>query len=387
MILAHMPTLPPTDRTTQLVADSQTLRDVAKRLKHKPRIALDTEAASFHRYVDRVYLIQISSGEDTALVDPLAVDDLAPIGSLLNDAKLETIFHDADYDLRILDRDYGFRARNLWDTRIAAQLAGETAFGLGALLERYFDLRLSKKLQRADWSRRPLTPAMIEYAAADTAYLPALKDELAKRLEKMGRLHWAEEEFNRLERVRWTQTDGGDAFLRIKGARTLPPKGLAVLKAVWEWREREAASLDRAPFRVIHNSALITIARVAPKNTSALSRTEGVPQTIASRHGSALVAAVTRGLAVPEKDWPRFEHQTRPQTDPDAQQRYQRLRDLRMATARIVELDQGLLCPNGTLLAIARAAPTSTDHLARIVELRQWQREALGDDAILEAAR
>src|SRR5213079_3173192 len=126
--------------------------------------------------------------------DPLAVADLSPVGRLLADAKVEKIFHDADYDLRILDRDYGFRARRLFDTRIAAQLAGEPAVGLAALLEKYVGVKLAKEHQKADWSRRPLPPAMLAYAAADTHYLLPLRDALEQRLQSLGRLSWAQEE-------------------------------------------------------------------------------------------------------------------------------------------------------------------------------------------------
>ena len=177
--------------TPTLITDNPALRALAERLRRAPRVALDTEAASFHRYIDRVYLLQASSDDESALIDPLLVDDLTPIGQLLADPTLEVIFHDADYDLRILQRDYGFVGRRIWDTRVAAQLCGEPAIGLSALLEKHFGIRLSKELQRADWSERPLTDAMIAYAAADTAYLPALRDRLAEQLAALGRAHWA----------------------------------------------------------------------------------------------------------------------------------------------------------------------------------------------------
>src|SRR5207244_2544554 len=167
-----------------------------RRIKH---LAPDPEAASFHRYHDRIFLVQLASPSLTAIIDPLAIADLSPVGGLLDDPKVEKIFHDADYDLRILDRDYGFRARRLFDTRIAAQLAGEPAVGLAALLEKYAGVKLAKEHQKADWSRRPLSAAMLAYAAADTAHLPALREQLRARLTALGRLAWAEEEFARLE--------------------------------------------------------------------------------------------------------------------------------------------------------------------------------------------
>jgi len=376
-------TTPP---TPELITDPQALDRLADRLARAPRIALDTEAASFHRYVDRLYLLQLSSDHETALVDPLAVHDLGPVGALLASPDIEIILHDADYDLRILHRDYGFTARRIWDTRIAAQLSGETAFGLSALLERHFGIRLSKQLQRADWSQRPLTDAMIAYAAADTAYLPALRDLLADRLARAGRMHWAEEEFVRLEGVRWTpRAAEGEEFLAIKGARTLRPPQLAVLRALWEWRDGRARELDRAPFRVVGNDVLLTLAREAPTEIDALRHVRGVPASIANRYGEPLVQAIRAGRALPEDQWPRLERRPRVRPDPLLEERVARLKALRAERAPAVGLDPGLVCPNAVLAAIARLGPTVPGQLDEVPDLRRWQREIMGDTAILAA--
>ena len=135
-----------------LVADAGSLTALCDRLDGVQRIALDTESASFHRYVDRVYLVQISTDSETALVDPLKIPDLNPIGAVLANSDVEIVLHDADYDLRVLNRDYGFQARNLFDTRLAAQFAGEEGVGLGALLEKHIGVTLDKRFQRADSS-------------------------------------------------------------------------------------------------------------------------------------------------------------------------------------------------------------------------------------------
>ncbi len=126
-----------------------------------PLLAIDTEAASFHRYLDRIYLIQLSTRDLTAVIDPLGVGSLDPIGSLLADPSVEKVFHDADYDLRLFDKEFGFHAANLFDTRIAAQFLNEPGIGLGALLQKYFGITADKRFQRADWSARPLTPPML----------------------------------------------------------------------------------------------------------------------------------------------------------------------------------------------------------------------------------
>ena len=169
------------------IATAPALADLIGEMRRANRVAVDTEAASFHRYRDRIYLVQISSPTDTALIDPLAIADLAPVGALLTDPHIEKVFHDADYDLRVLDRDYSFRAVHLFDTRIAAQLAGEPAIGLAALLEKYAGIKLDKEYQKADWSLRPLPAPMLAYAAADTHHLLTLRDALEQRL-RAGRL-------------------------------------------------------------------------------------------------------------------------------------------------------------------------------------------------------
>ena len=151
-----------------LVRSQPDLEALFARLRTAPLLAVDTEAASFHRYTDRVYLLQISSRDETAVVDPLAVASLAPLAEVLADPAVEIVFHDADYDLRLLDREYGYRANNIFDTRIAAQLLNEPGVGLAALLEKYLDVRLDKRFQRADWSARPLSPEMLAYAASWT---------------------------------------------------------------------------------------------------------------------------------------------------------------------------------------------------------------------------
>ena len=360
----------------------QALADAIAALSKEPRVAADTEAASFHRYRDRIFLIQLSSPTRTEIIDPLALADLSPLGTLLGNADVEKIFHDADYDLRTLDRDYGFRARQVFDTRIAAQLAGEPAVGLAALLEKYLGVKLAKEHQKADWSRRPLPAAMLAYAAADTEHLPALREALRARLLALGRLAWAEEEFTRLEDLRWTGTpEGEDAFLRIKGAKTLPPRHLAALRELHAWRESVAAEQDRATFRIIGNDALLAVAKALPAAAADLRGIVGLPDSLASRHGTALVGAVRRALALPERELPRVERPPRQPRDPAVEARVERLKAARNRVAAELGLDPGLLAARSSLEAVARAQPLPRDRagLARGGELRRWQVEALGD--------
>ena len=362
------------------IASPEALADLIAALRREPLVGVDTEAASFHKYRDRIYLLQFSSSQQTAIVDPLAVPDLSPVGLLLADPKVEKIFHDADYDLRTLDRDYGFRPRNIFDTRIAAQLAGEPAIGLGALLEKYAGVKLAKAHQKADWSQRPLTPGMLAYAGDDTRHLATLRAALRERLTALGRLPWAEEEFARLESLRWTPAgDGEEGFLRLKGAKQLPPRQLATLRELVRWRDGVAEREDKALFRIIGNEALLGVAKVQPESPADLPRVPDLPASLARRHGPALLDAVRRARALREDDLPRVERVARGPKDPTFDERVERLKATRNRIATELALDPGVLCGRTTLEAVARARPVDRAALARVDGVRRWQIEVLGD--------
>lgn len=356
------------------------LAEVIAAARAEPLVAADTEAASFHRYKDRVYLVQLSTRHATAVIDPLTIADFTPFGALLADPQVEKIFHDADYDLRTLDRDYGFRAGHLFDTRIAAQLTGEPAIGLAALLEKYLHVRLAKTHQRADWSQRPLTPAMLAYAADDTRHLPDLRDAMRDRLVALGRLTWAAEEFHHLEDLRWTgpAADDGEAFQRIKGAKALAPRSLAALRELVRWREGVAAERDAALFRIIGNESLIAVSRALPRSLPDLDGIRELPASLARRHGAALLAAVGRAVALPERDLPVRARAPRAPHDPELDTRVERLKVARNAVALELGIDPGVLCGKSTLEAIARQRPADLAALARTDDVRHWQVEVLG---------
>lgn len=365
-----------------LIQSQRELEELFERLRGAPLVAVDTEAASFHRYYDRVYLLQLSSREETAVVDPLAVESLAPLAQMLADPAIEVVFHDADYDLRLLDREYGFRATALFDTRVAAQLLNEPGIGLAALLEKYLGVRLDKRFQRADWSARPLSPEMLSYAASDTRYLPALRDILKGKLEELGRLAWAEEEFALLDETRWAPADGEPAYLRLKGARALRGRELAILRELYEWREAAAQRSDRATFRILNNEPMLTMAKSPPKDLAALKAIPGIGGDQAERRGREILAAVQRGLDVPERDLPRIERPPRRAFDPAFEARLERLKAARNQLAARLDLQPGVLCPNGTLEAIARANPPTLDALRDTPELRRWQFQTIGPELL-----
>jgi ribonuclease D len=369
----------------ELIADQRRFEALMDAIAGEGSIALDTEAASFHRYHDRVYLVQLSTADRTAVIDPLGLDDLSPIGALLANPGIEKVFHDADYDLRLFHHEYGFEARHIFDTRIAAQLLGEPGIGLAALLERYLDVRPDKRFQRADWSARPLSEGMLEYAAGDTMYLYELRGILLEKLTNSGRLSWAEEEFGLLGSARWGPggNDPRESFFKLKGARNLERRALALLRELYVWREETASALDRAGFRVVGNEVLLHLATKPVETVEQLGQVRGIGREAQSRWGAEILAAIERGKAVPDDELPTFPRgPRRPPPDPELEARLQALKGRRNALATEYGLQPGVLCPNGTLEAIAKLAPTTVEALAEVPELRQWQRKEFGEELL-----
>lgn len=363
------------------VTDSAELARVGSALREATLIAVDTEAAGYHRYHDRICLLQLSDRSNTYLVDTLAVSELNGVGPLLEDPALETVFHDADYDLRLLARDFGIRVRKLFDTKLAAQLLGEPAIGLAALVEKYLGIPMDKKHQRADWAQRPLPHELLEYAAEDTKHLPLLRDRLREELERRGRLEWAQEEFEiRENAVIAAPAIDPDAYLKLKNIRDLQPRQLAALRELHAWREKLAMRRDVAPFRVTGNDVLVAVARALPRDQAQLAGTQGVPHSIAERYGRDLMEAVGTALALPEEALPRRKRGgPRPPADPEFDKLVDRLKGARDVVAEELGLDRGFLMPRQQLEDVARSGAQMTEDLAGVPDMRRWQIAALGE--------
>lgn len=372
----------------RLIETIPELEQLAEQLAGEPLIAADTEAAGYHRYDDSLCLVQVSTRHDTWLLDTLALGSLNPIAELFADPEIEILFHDADFDLRLLDRDFGVHVRGLFDTKIAARFTGARSFGLGSMLEEELGLKLAKKYQRADWAKRPLPQEMLEYAAMDTRYLPQLRDILKDRLEEKGRLAWAEEEFRIQEQTGWEPpADDDEAYMRLKNTRDLDPRSRAALREMYEWRDAVARERDVASFRVLNNDTLVAVAREMPTRLDELEDVARISKGNARRWGAELLAGVERARSLSEDELPERPRTTRgPPRDPEADRRADRLKEVRDAAADRLELDRGFLMARWQLEEIARAEPRSLEELAAIESVRQWQIEALGS-GLLDALK
>lgn len=366
-----------------LITDQARFRDLMAHLAGETSLALDTEASSFHRFHERIGLIQLSNRKDTWLIDPLAVTDVGELGTLLGSESGETVIHDADYDLRLLKHMYGFRVRHIFDTLIAAELINEPELGLASLMLKYFDIKLDKRFQKADWCKRPLTQDMLDYAAMDTRHLIALRDEMTARLKAKGRWDWALEEFDLLTELPFqAKEDELPGFLRIKGAKALRPKELAILKELHAWRDQVAVKLDRAAFMVLGNDVLLSLAKAPVNNLAELAAMKGVGASAISKYGEAILAALHRGLATPKDQWPRLERPKRHPRDPQLEDRMKRLKAMRDKLAIDHELRPGIVAANHLLMDIALAKPATIGELLAIPPMRRYQAEVFGPELL-----
>ena len=223
---------------------------------------------------------------------------------------------------------------------------------------------------------------MIDYAAGDTSHLLALRDEIETKLVELGRIEWAREEFANLTRVRWdTEEDQAPKFLKMKGIRGFAPAALGILKVVFEWREKEAMGRDKPPFRILTNQALLEIAKANPSSTQEL-LDAGVPTNSVKRYGRALVTAARTGSKEPYEETKSTK--ARKRIPPAEDGVVDALKELRNRISKQLGIEPGVLCPNRTLQAIARATPKTQDQLGDISELRSWQTDALGGNRIIE---
>lgn len=341
-------------------------------------LAVDTESNSLHAYRERLCLVQFSTDTEDALVDPLAVEDLSPLAEIFADAKIEKIFHAAEYDLIVLNRDYGFAFANLFDTMMAARILGRKKVGLGNLLEEEFGIKLEKRFQRADWGQRPLSPQLLDYARLDTHHLIELRNKLKAELEEKGRWELAKEDFERLPQlIKATGEPQEQDVWRIKGARDLKPQQAAILQELARYREGKAAAADVPLFKIMGDSTLSAIAAAQPHSADELKEIEGMTAGQIQRHGKSLLEAVARG----EKAAPL----RRPKREPYDEayvERLDKLRAWRKAAGQEMDVESDVALPRDIMEAVAKTNPTKLSQIEPLMARVPWRLENFGTQII-----
>ncbi len=337
-------------------------------LKAAPWLAVDTEADSLHSYPEKLCLLQISHPDHNDLVDTLADVDLQPLWDTLQPREL--ILHGADYDLRLFSKHHGFIPSRIFDTMIAARLLGVQQFGLANLVLEYLDIELEKGPQKSDWSKRPLTERMEQYARNDTRHLRPLSDILITELKKKDRLAWCEESCARLIADNSNhEPPDPDRVWRIKRSSKLSRHGMAVLREIWKWREDEATRANKPPFFVLKHESLVELADSA---SAGRHYEKLIPRRYSPRRRRDLIAAIERGQACPPEKRPQPLRNRAYHASEKEKADFARLKSKRDVVAEKLEIDPTLIASKETMEGLTRR-----ENEAAWAALMNWQRDLL----------
>jgi ribonuclease D len=376
--------MPPTSQVPyQIVAQPRALQAVVDTLCCASKVGVDLEADSMFHYQEKVCLLQLATPDRCYVLDPLALNNMALLQPLFARPDIQKIFHGADYDVRSLFRDFDIVVNNLFDTQIASRFLGIRATSLEAVVQARLNTKLDKRFQRKDWSKRPLPPKMVEYAARDSLFLITLAEQMEAELQEKGRLSWVAEECHLLSLVRPPSPDHLPLFLSFKGAGRLGSRSLAVLEALLQYRKKIARQKDRPLFKIIGNQTLMQLATGKPANLKQLEKSGILSSKQIKRCGPALITAVQTALQIPEAQLPSYPRKPKLLSlPPEVPERIHALRKWRDKQAAQLKIDPTLLLTKAMLTALAIAKPLSRKKLEQVQEINEWRRQVLGPDIL-----
>ena len=351
-------------------------------LNSTPMIAVDIEADSLYHFREKVCLIQMASSRETVVIDPLAIKNLAALKPVFRNRAVTKVLHGADYDVRSLHRDFSISIHNLFDTQLAARFLGYAETGLEAVLKNELGISIDKKYQRKDWSKRPLPPEMIAYAASDVCHLIELAKRLQKKLDLKGRLAWVQEECRLLSRVRAAEPGAGPLFVHFKGAGKLESRQLAVLESLLQLRMEIAREKDRPLYRIIGNRSMMTLAQTAPTNRKQLEKSGALSVKQREMYAPRVIKAVQAAMRIPVGKLPRYPRNKTPKVPAIVAERMRALRKWRDARADQLQIDPALVGTKALLGAIALNRPRKKADLLKIEGFKRWQAKAFGAELI-----
>lgn len=361
------------------VADTSAWSACLRELQAVPRLAIDLEANSMYAYQERVCLIQISTEANDYIIDPMKPIDLSPLGNIVADPEVEKVFHAAEYDLILMRRDYGWHLNNLFDTMWAVRILGYPQMGLASLLEKFYDVRTSKRFQKANWCRRPLSTAELAYAQMDTHYLLRLRDLLAAELEAKGHTVEAQEIFEEQSRVRLPNNGfDPDGFWHINGAYDLSAEQQATLKVLYIYRDREAKRRNMPHFKVLGDRTLLEISAKMPARMSELDQLHGMSDGQQQRYGRAVLDAVAESRNTPPPQPPK----RAPRPSDSVLNRYDRLHRWRKTRAQTRGVESDVIAGRDALWSIATAEPRTAEDLSALNVLGPWRLATYGEEIL-----
>jgi len=359
-----------------LIRTTQDLMAFCQRMHAEQFITVDTEFMRERTYWPELCLVQVAGTQEVAVIDAQAEGiDLAPLGTLLADQAVTKVFHAARQDIEIFVMLFGDVPRPLFDTQVAAMVAGfGDQVGYDALVSSLTGAAIDKAHRFSDWSLRPLSAAQIDYAAADVTHLRAAYERLRARLEKEERLSWVAEEMAVLANPDTYRTDPDTAWERLR-PRTSNRRLLKILRDIAAWREREAQRVNIPRQRLVKDEALLEIAATAPVDADALARVRGVSRGFADgRSGVALLTVIAAARAVPDADLPALP--ANKERDRPSGALVALLKVLLAAKCEIHHVAPKLLATSEDIDRLA------LDDQAPVPALQGWRREVFGEDAL-----
>lgn len=360
-----------------IVETADSLAELVKQLSDAPCVAVDTEFVWERTFYARLGLIQVGTQAGICyLIDTVAIQDLAPLGKILSAPGIEKILHDAPQDLMILRRATGALPQNIFDTRLAAGFAGlSSEISLQNLLVALLDIQLPKGHTRTNWMARPLSQDQLEYAADDVRYMPRVAALLREKARTAGVETWMNEELQLLNSPSLTdEPNPMDAYRRIRAAGRLASRNLAVLRELAAWREQEARAVDLPRQHVVEDSELLSVAFVLPTQAPDFEKCRDLRRRTEERYGESILAAVQRGLALPESDYPPSP--AAPDERILGKERIAALAETIRKTAEARSVDPRLVYTKNDILMLLQESHNALPQNHRL--LRGWRAELLG---------
>jgi ribonuclease D len=357
------------------VSNSDALHELVSLVRGAEFVAIDTEFMRERTYYAKLCLVQLATDDVEAIVDPLTIEDLTPLLDALADVRMTKVLHAGQQDLEIICRISGTVPAPIFDTQVAATLAGfPTQVGYGALVNDIAGVKLDKSDTFTDWARRPLSSTQIEYALNDVRYLPTVYRELRSRLDSEGRLSWLEPEFDRMADPATYEVVPEEQFRRIKRVSSLKARQLGVLMKLTAWREREAQRRDIPRKWVLGDESLIEIARRAPEDRESLAAIRGVADKLGKALYPSVLQAVADGMAIPRDELPTLERKRRKPLDVDGAV------DLMAALVRLRAKEHGVATP--LLASRSELEQLAGGEREDTPLLEGWRRSIVGDELL-----
>ena len=286
------------------ISTNDDLAAFCERVSAFDAVAVDTEFLREKTFHPKLCLVQVATDDECAVIDPLLIDDVAPLAALMADASTLKVFHACSQDMEVIDHALGTLPAPIFDTQVAAAFLGERMqSSYNAIVHAFCGVSLPKSESLTDWSRRPLTPEQVEYALDDVRWLIKAYREIHARLTGLGRLSWARAEMRPLSDERHYRQDPRAAFKRVKRVNSCTRRQLAVARELAAWREGRAARRDIPRKWIMSDEVLLALCRRAPKTADDLRRIRGTEQ-LSERDVEAAMAAIARGRCCPTENLP-----------------------------------------------------------------------------------